>query len=287
MISRGNDQSIAELPAPHNLQKNFFQEDTYKFLPYLTILISYNFPYFRTYSKCTEKYPKNRNQTERTFMTDPNRIKQAVAAAVFTSILAVSAYEAKDLPPVEVKPETQSVHMTCEKEKKNKDIVTAAAIGSANQSRNDIEYEELNGSVQTVVYAKQQVTLTREHPISNVLLTAYEASEVSCGESADGITKTGTKVAAGRTVAVDPDVIPLGSQVVINGHTYTAEDIGGKVKGNHIDIYMDTVSECLNFGTRYADAVWLEEYEAVQTVKYTFEDGTLVSQEIVEEEVIE
>lgn len=220
-------------------------------------------------------------------MTEPNRIKQAVAAAVFTSVLAIAAYETREVPSVEVKPETETVHMTCEKEKKNKDIVTAAAISSANQSRNDVEYEELNGSVQTVVYAKQQVTLTKEHPISDVRLTAYEASEVSCGESADGITKTGTRVVAGRTIAVDPDIIPLGSRVVINGHTYTAEDIGGKVKGNHIDIYMDTVSECMNFGTRYADAVWLEDYEAVQTVKYTFEDGELVSQEVVEEEVIE
>lgn len=220
-------------------------------------------------------------------MTEPNRIKQAVAAAVFTSVLAISAYETRVLPSTEVKPETETVHMTCEKEKKNKDIVTAAAISSANQSKNDVEYEELNGSVQTVVYAKQQVTLTKEHPISDVLLTAYEASEVSCGEYADGITKTGTRVAAGRTIAVDPNVIPLGSKVVINGHTYTAEDIGGKIKGNRIDIYMDTVSECMNFGTRYADAVWLEEYDAVQTVKYTFEEGELVSQEVVEEEVIE
>jgi hypothetical protein len=43
----------------------------------------------------------------------------------------------------------------------------------------------------------------------------------------------------------------------------------------------------MNFGTRYADVTWLEEYEALQTVKYTFENGTLVSQEVVEEQAIE
>lgn len=224
-------------------------------------------------------------------MKEPNRIRQAVAAAVFTSVLAVSAYEVRELPPVKEDTKTETIHMTCEKEKKNKDVVTASYISDPDQSKNDIakndiEYEELNGSIQTVVYAKQQVTLTREHHIPDVLLTAYEASEVSCGNSADGITKTGTRVVAGRTIAVDPSLIPLGSKVVINGHTYTAEDVGGAVKGHHIDIYMNTVSECMSFGKRYADAVWLEEYDAIQTVKYTFENGTLISQEVVAEEEI-
>lgn len=41
----------------------------------------------------------------------------------------------------------------------------------------------------------------------------------------------------GHTIAVDPNVIPLGSEVLINGHEYVAEDIGGAVKGNVIDIY--------------------------------------------------
>ena len=79
--------------------------------------------------------------------------------------------------------------MTCEKEKKDKNIVTASNISEPDQSKHDIEYEELNGSLQTVVYARQQVTLTKEHRIPDVLLTAYEASEVSCGKYADGITK--------------------------------------------------------------------------------------------------
>lgn len=36
---------------------------------------------------------------------------------------------------------------------------------------------------------------------------------------------------------------------------------------------MNTISECMNFGVRYADAVWLENYEAIQTIKYTYEGG--------------
>lgn len=45
------------------------------------------------------------------------------------------------------------------------------------------------------------------------------------------------KAIEGHTIAVDPSVIPPGSVVLINGHEYIAEDIGGAVKGNVIDIY--------------------------------------------------
>ena len=49
---------------------------------------------------------------------------------------------------------------------------------------------------------------------------------------------------------------------------------------------MNTISECMNFGVRYADAVWLETYDAIQTIKYTYEGETLISQEVVKEEVL-
>lgn len=70
-------------------------------------------------------------------------------------------------------------------------------------------------------------------------------------------TYTGTWPQEGRTIAVDPEVIPLGSKVYvsceswpeINGE-YIAEDTGGKIKGNIIDIYMDKYSDCIKFGKR-------------------------------------
>ena len=96
-------------------------------------------------------------------MTEPNRIRQAVATTVFASVLALGAYQGRIIPDAEQL--TETVHMTCEKEKKDKNIVTASNISEPDQSKHDIEYEELNGSLQTVVYARQQVTLTKEHRI--------------------------------------------------------------------------------------------------------------------------
>lgn len=71
------------------------------------------------------------------------------------------------------------------------------------------------------------------------------------------VTKTGTSPVEGRTIAVDPEVISLGSQVhitcdtwpAVNG-TYVAEDTGRLIKGEIIDIYMADRDQCLRFGRR-------------------------------------
>lgn len=83
-------------------------------------------------------------------------------------------------------------------------------------------------------------------------LTAYCAC-YDCCEKSDGITASGTKAKQGRTIAVDPKQIPYGTKVVINGHTYVAEDCGGSIKNNRIDIYMSSHKEALQFGVQYAD----------------------------------
>lgn len=53
------------------------------------------------------------------------------------------------------------------------------------------------------------------------------------------------------TVAVDPSVIPLGTKVYISGYGYAiCSDTGGAIKGNIIDLYMNSESDCLAFGRR-------------------------------------
>lgn len=84
-------------------------------------------------------------------------------------------------------------------------------------------------------------------------LTAYCTCSKCCGKWADGITATGTEATPGRTIAVDPKVIELGSTVIINGTEYIAEDIGGAIKGNRIDVLFPTHQEALEFGIQYAE----------------------------------
>lgn len=85
--------------------------------------------------------------------------------------------------------------------------------------------------------------------------TAYCNCVKCCGKyspeaGGKGTTKSGTMPKQGRTIAVDPNVIPLGTKVVINGNVYTAEDTGGAVKGNIIDIYFASHSATSKFGRR-------------------------------------
>lgn len=68
--------------------------------------------------------------------------------------------------------------------------------------------------------------------------------------SGSGTTASGTKTTNNRTIAVDPKVIPLGSKVVINGKTYIAEDTGGAIKGNVIDVYMSSEQKCREWGVK-------------------------------------
>ena len=83
-------------------------------------------------------------------------------------------------------------------------------------------------------------------------LTYYCACEICC-DVETGITATGTPVVEGRTIAVDPDVIPYGTQVIINGHVFTAEDCGGAIDGNHIDIYVNDHQTALELGIGQAE----------------------------------
>lgn len=54
------------------------------------------------------------------------------------------------------------------------------------------------------------------------------------------MTATGVTAQPSRTVAVDPSVIPLNSKIRIGDDTtiYVAEDVGGSIKGNRIDVFV-------------------------------------------------
>lgn len=87
-------------------------------------------------------------------------------------------------------------------------------------------------------------------------LTAYCPCTRCCGKS-DGITATGTLAAEGRTIAVDPRVIPYGTHVLLifpdgTQHTYIAEDCGSGVNGNHIDVFFSDHQAARVFGVQSA-----------------------------------
>jgi len=87
-------------------------------------------------------------------------------------------------------------------------------------------------------------------------LLHFEATAYYCEPYERGITFTGTKARVG-TVAVDPNVIPLGTKMYIvtadGEYVYgycVAEDTGGVIKGKLVDLYFNTYDECIQFGRR-------------------------------------
>ncbi|MCM3136446.1 ubiquitin-like domain-containing protein [Paenibacillus polysaccharolyticus] len=90
--------------------------------------------------------------------------------------------------------------------------------------------------------------------LKNVSMTAYSSEEPGIGTK----TASGTRVTEGRTIAVDPKVIPIGWWVYIEGLGFRrAEDTGGAIKGNKIDVYYDSVKHALNFGRKKGKTVYV------------------------------
>jgi 3D (Asp-Asp-Asp) domain-containing protein len=92
--------------------------------------------------------------------------------------------------------------------------------------------------------------------------TAYCGCGKCCGKWADGITKSGTTATEGRTVAVDPDIVPLGSVIEIGGQWYVAEDIGVAIKGSRIDVFFNEHVDALQYG-RQSHEVFLISKKAL------------------------
>ena len=85
-------------------------------------------------------------------------------------------------------------------------------------------------------------------------VTAYCPCK-KCSDNWGRMTSTGVLATAGRTIAVDPRYIPYGTKIIINGNTYVAEDCGGAIKGNRIDIYFDSHQDASQFGVQYLEGV--------------------------------
>lgn len=98
---------------------------------------------------------------------------------------------------------------------------------------------------------KQALERAPGRPATHKKLLMMEASAYSAQDPGNGAyTASGSLLRSGL-IAVDPNVIPLGTRVYIEGYGYAiADDIGGGIVGNRIDVAMDTHAEALQFGRR-------------------------------------
>ncbi|MDQ0218053.1 LysM peptidoglycan-binding domain-containing protein [Peribacillus cavernae] len=108
-----------------------------------------------------------------------------------------------------------------------------------------IAFDSLEGSEGSL--ERQKESLGKTLTVKSTAYTAY------C-EGCSGVTKTGVNLRKNpneKVIAVDPNVIPLGSKVHVEGYGYaTAEDIGGAIDGNEIDIFFPEEHTALNWGVK-------------------------------------
>lgn len=140
--------------------------------------------------------------------------------------------------------------------KYEKEVITG--LSAIRQLQNEVN--ELTARIE----ALRQVT--EKYSVDTFQVTAYSPYDNISGMENDGNpnkTATGTKPRPG-TIAVDPEVIPYGSKIIIVYEDGTveygiAEDCGGLIKGNVIDVFRQTYKEAIEHGRREATVIWYND----------------------------
>lgn len=136
----------------------------------------------------------------------------------------------------------------------NRNGLTLQELSEANPQIKNLDLIYVGQHINLSTSSVAANNINREPSNSNYGYQSFIATAYSMGTT----TATGTTVQEGRTIAVDPNVIPLGSKVelqfppkysYLNG-IYTAEDTGSLIKGNKIDIYLGSNQKCLDFGVQ-------------------------------------
>ncbi|MFG6148774.1 LysM peptidoglycan-binding domain-containing protein [Halobacillus sp. B23F22_1] len=147
--------------------------------------------------------------------------------------LSVSGQASSDAPQTEEASSNESAQESTEQ------TSTESSNEEANSSDEQETQEQTDSSQDTSNDVIKEV---------NVEATAYTADCTGCS----GVTSTGIDLNANpdqKVVAVDPDVIPLGSKVHVEGYGVAiAGDTGGAIQGNKVDLYMQDRGEALDFG---------------------------------------
>ncbi len=136
-------------------------------------------------------------------------------------------------------------------EKLSSELVVTTETSSTSEKKVEPKKKE-------AIKSKEQSSSNNEGSYKNwehmqVEATAYTSNCNGCS----GITYTGIDLKANpnaKVVAVDPSIIPLGSKVYVEGYGEAiAGDTGGAIKGNKIDVFIDSKEDVKEFGRKNID----------------------------------
>ena len=176
-------------------------------------------------------------------------------------------YLAQDTTPAIIPTETEPATEPTFQHTLSPNTPDTKPVNTATESPTEPTSTEIESPSQTEPITE---SLTETEPpeewvsLGTYTLTAYCSCQECCGEHAlerpldeNGnpivYTAIGAVAKAGTTIAVDPSEIPFGSNVKIRGHVYKAQDTGGAIVGNRIDVYFDDHQEACDFGIQQAE----------------------------------
>lgn len=152
--------------------------------------------------------------------------------------------------------------------------VTQLGVPGNATVQEEVLYEDGNAVKTNILQSTETVKMiprivkegTRENTVATSrgvmryakVITMHASAYIATDGNGDGITATGIPAARG-IVAVDPNVIPLGTRLFIPGYGMAlAADTGGAIVGNRIDLVMDSYGEAMNFGRQNVDVYILQ-----------------------------
>jgi 3D (Asp-Asp-Asp) domain-containing protein len=128
-------------------------------------------------------------------------------------------------------------------------------VDGVEESRSTVGEEIVREPVSQVVVARKPQFLGSRGAYTGkrlitVVATAYDPGPGSCGKYANGKTCNGKRAGYG-IIAVDPKIIPLGAKLHVPGYGYgIAADVGGAIKGNHVDLGFNSRSGARAWGKK-------------------------------------
>lgn len=137
--------------------------------------------------------------------------------------------------------------------------VTPQSFIGSNRKINSLLFLETNTPI-TILSSNKKTGWKEGDLLGTFSITGY-CKCYECSEGYGGNTSTGAPAKANHTIAVDPDVIPYGTHVKIEGipnTVFKAEDCGGGINQKDIDIYFDTHQETINWGRQNRKVYFVE-----------------------------
>lgn len=185
----------------------------------------------------------------------------AIIAAILVLVVAISAIRVKAFEPLPPADELMISGLESATHPENDPKNTPVFV--MNDEKTDV-HDEIQEDFENEKI--EAALLAMSTTIEDCTVTHYCICKECCGKDPDhpeyGITASGYVALPGITVAVDPDVIPLGSDVLVDFgdgeiQYFKADDTGSAVKGAHIDLCVATHEEAQQLGIKTATVYWV------------------------------